>query len=323
MPRNTKANQSNLARLLFEEDRRFEQFRQQKMPDTGYHDMLRAREKAHNRLSRDLETCRRPLFVFSAEDLSAPDFPESSVQKAIDFFRGFSDDIHVIAYVRPPLSFMTSAYAQRLKEQKKSALEISPDTLWPNYRDRFEKYEHILGRARVALHSFARETLIDGNVVTDFLNRIGCTKPPRKLIATANESLSAPAMSLAYLKLLVSQDDRAEGRIFDEQAARLNACGIPALKQISGTRFRLSESLLRPVMEKNRADFSWISERVDFPPEHQPTAEGFSSEAQILDYAVEHIGKLQEALDDQHAKRPGSLHALLLKLKNKIRRRQI
>ena len=79
-----------------------------------------------------------------------------------DFYRKLGYQPRVVAYVKRPISFMQSAFQQRIKTNLRR-LDVASG-LWPKYRDRLEKMDEIFGRENVDLHVFDSSTLIKGDV---------------------------------------------------------------------------------------------------------------------------------------------------------------
>jgi hypothetical protein len=260
LPRTVKANQSDLARLLFEEGERLEQFRASRMAGTTRSALAQARAVARDRLSRDLERCRAPVFVFSAEDMTAPDFPHEALARAAAFFRRFSDRVEAIAYVRSPVAFMTSAYIQRLRDRKPEALDFAPGTLWPEYRCRFEKVDAVFGRAATILRAFDPKSLSGGDVVRDFLGLLVPEQADRIRVARSNDALSLPALALLYARVAVE-----EGRTEDfspVEARTLRALEARRLRALPGPRLVIDPSILVPVRNARADDLAWIERRL-------------------------------------------------------------
>ena len=55
-------------------------------------------------------------------------------------------NITVIAYVRPPVSFMASAFQQAVRVEGRTDRR---SRFWPGYRERFEKLDTVFGRENV------------------------------------------------------------------------------------------------------------------------------------------------------------------------------
>lgn len=153
------------------------------------------RAKWRQSIIEDLERSRDKTFVFSAEDISWPQF-QLARKNMHDFFRSWSDDITVVGYVRDPLSFAVSAFQQRLKG---GMTTFAPHTHWPEYEGRFAQMDELFGRDKVILRPYDRSQLHGGDVVADFAAILGTEFVPDRN-AEANTSLSAEATALLFLQ---------------------------------------------------------------------------------------------------------------------------
>lgn len=122
-------------------------------------------------LRSQLERNRADAIVFSAEDASQPNVSEEPLRNFKEFFSPYVDSIEVIAYVRSPFSFATSAFQQRVKSGGLAKLDF--ESLWPDYRKRFENLDLVFGTENVTLVHFDSTELIGGDVVSDFIFRTG------------------------------------------------------------------------------------------------------------------------------------------------------
>lgn len=312
LPRGVKANQSDLARLLFDEGDRLEQFRATRMGDADAATLQTARQTARARLVRDLERCRAPVFVFSAEDMTAPDFPEDAMARAAAFFGGISDRVEAVAYVRPPLAFMTSAYLQRLRELKPAALDFAPETLWPNYRDRFEKLDTVFGREAVTLRAFDRATLEGGDVVRDFLGLVDPALAQTIPVIRSNDALSLPALALLYARLAVEAGEDAG--FSPEEKARLRGLVARRLRPLAGPRLVIDPGVLEPVRDARSDDLAWMEARLGRALPDAPIGEGLSDPRAMLDIAREALPLTATLPDPDRASLPRRLWRRLRKM---------
>jgi len=135
---------------------------------------IRAQKIAKYRLFlRTLERRRsgralRPLLI-SGEGMS---YDHKRAEKGLiamaEYLREHSgEDVRVIAYVRPPRSFMSSWFQQKSRGTIRNFMidpdarrwQTVPNAYWPRYRVRFEKFDTIFGRENVTLKPFQRERL--------------------------------------------------------------------------------------------------------------------------------------------------------------------
>jgi hypothetical protein len=208
--------------------------------------------------------------IFTAELISAAS--PSAVERLATFYRERGFQPRVIAYVRAPVSYMQSAFQQRLKGQLTKF--GTADQLWPRYRNRFEKLDQIFGRENVTLKLFKPSQLKDGDVCVDFFAELGVPLSVNDVVRQ-NESMSLEASALLF-----AQRNLGEGFVQGfERATEKNNLFLAAITRIPGGKIRFKRSLVQPVYEKNREDLAWIEERLgqeimDLPEEDGPDAIG-------------------------------------------------
>ncbi|MFU8863554.1 MAG: hypothetical protein ACNA7O_06535 [Rhodobacterales bacterium] len=231
--------------------------------------------------------------LFSAERISTS--PLDSIQRLADLYRKHGYEPRVVAYVRRPISFMQSAFQQRLKltlnDLKTNAM------LWPNYRKRFEKLDQVFGRENVKLNVFDRSTLKQGDVCIDFFGQIGIDLSVEQVVRV-NESLSLPACALLF-----AQRHLGEGFVqgFKRAPAKNNAF-IAALSRLPGDPLKFKRSYVAPIFEEWRKDLEWMEERLgqslsDLPDEDSDDAIGSAED--LLAVADRHRHELEELLFEE------------------------
>lgn len=201
-----------------------------------------------------LPQCKREIFLFSAEDISS--FPGATRQNMIDFFRRYSDDIQILAYVRPPVSFLQSGFQQNLKGSLRRPQGLRP----VRYEWRFGGMDDAFGRDNIELIKFDRKTLVGGDILTDFASRIGIDMPKDVSVST-NVSLSQEATALLWV-----QRKFGDGYVADtDDSSRKNEAFVDALAKVGETKLRFSAELLAPQIRKQKSDFEWMEKRLGAP----------------------------------------------------------
>jgi len=290
---NQKGNHSGLFAMLFEDIERLPEFHGFKALGPDFCKTLpELRDKWRRSIENDLNNCGQKIFVFSAEAISRPDLTHA-VLRMHDFFRQWTDDITVLAYVRRPLSFATSLFQQKLKAGNFQKLSMEP--LWPAYKARFACIDKIFGRDRVILRPYDRGTLVGGDVVLDFASVLGVdiAEPPK---VETNKTLSAEATALLY-----TQRRRGAGFAAGFERAHLaNSAFIDALRGIGSRKLTFADSLWNPVLEENRADLEWIEERLGMPFRDKPAPDALAiaGEEDLFRLAVQNQPALETALVD-------------------------
>ena len=133
----------------------------------------------------------RSRLILSGEDISL--LGRDDVESMGDFLRSRAERIRIVAYVRDPLGFASSAFQQYVQGGKRQY-----GLPHAEYRNRFEKFLDVFGREAVEFVKFDRNELDGGTVVADFCRRVDI--PVDRVRETqANESVSATAIQLLYL----------------------------------------------------------------------------------------------------------------------------
>lgn len=225
----------------------------------------------------------------SGEDLSVLRRP--GLRELRDFFAPLVSEIEIIAYLRPPASFMRSALQQRVVGGQGCKLA----DLYPQYRSRFEKFDEIFGAAAVTLIKFDRAQLHEGDVTLDFARRVGADMG-REEVAHMNESRSLEATALLFAQ-------RRLGRGMESYpgAPQDNQRLVQSLSRIGEGRIHLSPEGLAPILEAHRADLDWVSARLGQPfadaPEPHPQAIGAPRE--LLDIAAGQMPALMRRIAEE------------------------
>ncbi|MBS1301597.1 hypothetical protein GZH79_04440 [Loktanella sp. SALINAS62] len=104
--------------------------------------------------------------------------------------------VTVIAYVREPVSYLSSMFQQRCRL---GHIEPGAALPMPRYRSKFAKFVRVFGADNVHFVKFDRTCLRNGSSVEDLAYRIDIR--PDLPSGTSNERLSADATRLLYLLL--------------------------------------------------------------------------------------------------------------------------
>jgi len=225
--------------------------------------LLRARQV--QRLEQSIAQGDGRDMITSAESISLLERDEVASMR--DFFARYFTEIKVLAYVRPPASYMASALQQRIF----GGLRVEFDSLYPGYRRLFEKFDEVFGRDNVVLCKFDRQQLKDSNVVCDFADRVGVTLEPERIVeANVGLKLESAAILHAHRRFgkhkLQSKKERADNA---RVAATIGAIGT--------TKLQLHKRFVLSVLEKNKDDIAWIEDRLG-----QSLSEDYSSDKQAI-----------------------------------------
>lgn len=150
------------------------------------------REYYRAELVKNLSRSDRDTVVVSGEDIGMLD-PGSKVE-FVELVKRQVPDIHIICYVRDPVSFAASSFQQRVK----SGLKSIPNDLSAQYRARLETFTKLVGMENVIVKRFATETLVGESVVQDFCELAGLDYSQLQEVR-ANVGLTLPALKLVLL----------------------------------------------------------------------------------------------------------------------------
>ncbi|MAP95579.1 MAG: hypothetical protein CMK07_11570 [Ponticaulis sp.] len=283
-----KPNHSSLFQLLFREP--VEDFHGFIKEGLTNEELLKERQVWRERITRTLSESEGKTVIFSAEDVSSRhDF--GITPRLAAYLREFTDDIDVILYIRPPISYMASALQQSVKTNNRSTINAIKH--WPDFQMRIEKLDRVFGKQHIVLRKFDKSLLEGQDVVFDFLNFAGIDRS-EVTIRRTNESLSLETFALAF----------ARHKLTGEQASRFNAAGrlnratIEAMSGIGDTPIALAPELYEPVLTSQSDDLAWIENRMgtsllDTP---KPSPNPVRSADQLIDIALGLVEKLDETL---------------------------
>lgn len=235
------------------------------------------------------KTPDRPA-IFSAEFISSA--PDYVVQRIAEYLHGYDTNIRAIAYVRPPSSFISSAFQQRLKPGFRSRnLDLKSLYVWPKYRHRFEKLDQAFGRENVTLKLFQRDHMEQGDVVLDFAKEIGIGMTADQVMRS-NESLSLEAVALLYTQIFFSNSKPGK----DLASFRSQKAFVNRMMDLGSRRFVLGKAIIDPLIEANREDLDWMEARLGMSIEDSPIEDAYTitSEEGLLAAAVDALPLLEQ-----------------------------
>lgn len=223
---------------------------------------------------------------------------ESGLRAFYDWVSSFVDSILVVGYVRPPKSFMESAFQQGLKGGNFASLNL--ERVFPQYRKRLEKFDLVFGRENVQFWKFDRESFRGGDVVEDFCTRLGFEIASEQL-HHRNEGLS-----LGAVRLLFAYRKFGPGYGVGPKVVAENFQLTKRLSQLQGgSKLRFAPELIKPILKMYRSDIEWIEKRLgsslheDIPD----TPDAVRSEEDLLRFDEEALRWLAEQLGPGHVRR--------------------
>lgn len=248
------------------------------------------RQTFEDELVQSLSQDKIPNFIISGEGI--PNLSANELRKMKDFLSRYIKKIVIVGYVRSPMSFMESSFQQKLKGGLDTFII---EKRYPQYRERFEKFDQVFGRENVELWKFDPKNFSEGNVVLDFCQRVGIKMEVENTLRV-NDSLSQEAVSLLY-----SNSKFGTSLGYVSNSIPENKALIDELCKIGKNKFKLSLSLMKPVLEKFREDIEWMENRLGISLAEQivdnPTV--IRNENDLLNNNPETVKQLRELIGNE------------------------
>ncbi|MEM8729118.1 MAG: hypothetical protein AAGF79_04295 [Pseudomonadota bacterium] len=229
----------------------------------------------------------------------------------LEMFQYFSDrceKIRLIAYVRDPISYASSAFQQGLKNGR-SELEVSKQ----RFQLRIGRMLHVYGRDRMELIPFDPKSFRKESVVFDFADRIGA-RITRLDESRANESMCMYAAAALFLWNREGMSSMGSQLKFQARTVLIRNLINPAPKHVQIMRkladlanlksdnderglkkFRISEQFVHDGIDPD--DIAWMEKRLGVPLLRDPMPEsedyGIRSQEDFIQLGREAIVWLQ------------------------------
>lgn len=200
------------------------------------------------RLDAELALPRRRLLIVG-EEISL--LPTAAVAALTSTLHGSGAEVSVLAYLRDPLGYVTSAFQQQVRGGQ-SCYTLPR----PYYRQRFEKFTAIFGRAAVSFRAYAPEHTGGFSIISDYSCVAGLA-PGALAECHANPSLPLDAVRLIHLFNRTTPPIRSETGLAARSAmiAHLAACFT--------TRFTLDTGIVAAAVEAE--DLAWVEDTTGIP----------------------------------------------------------
>ena len=243
--------------LGFHDEEELENYYLFRHQDMRLPQLLRLKQEIRARLDAALAECARSLFLFSQEAMRGHFW--GGVRRFADYCRSKADDIQVLVYVRPPVSFSASMYQEIVKLDL--VTRATPLAQSVEYRRRFQPVIDCFGAERVRFKLYDRARLKGGDVALDFAAEIGVALSPSEVIHR-NESLGLETVALLYaFKSLLPPRRPAPYRLWqnDKFVAALAPFGALSDKN---RRLRFTPQLAKRLIASQQADIKWMEQRL-------------------------------------------------------------
>lgn len=259
------ANHTYLIQYLFKEKKhQIRSMKAQGIKDPAEID--RQFESDIARFEAFLDEHRNGNVILSGEAISRLDAQEVQALKA--WFGERFEQISVIVYLRPPRSALASMAQQRIKggNHFSNVFRVFERFNILPYRQAIEPWLDNFGPERLQAGLFARDHLLEGDVVRDFFGRIGLGEEVFETLRVLrlNESLS-----LTAVKLLSSMNEEfwRHGHRFG-----LSPQLFQPLHDIAGPKFGLPDDFMDSQIAKHRDDIDWVRETLGLDLEASDSA---------------------------------------------------
>ncbi|MEJ6389561.1 hypothetical protein [Gymnodinialimonas ulvae] len=202
---------------------------------------------ARNHITDALYAVRTPRAILSAEAMLR--LPAAAVTSLLDHLNRHARSISAVAFIRPPLSFVTSYVQQFYKTGHAPIADVLRRATRPYSAD-IAMWDQALGAENVRLFPFERDALAGGSVVQHFAEALDLGPLPEQG-RDANISLCDEAT-----RLLVQYRRKYPARHPGD--GRILAC----LSTLEGAPFRMHPDLLAGALDMARATGPWAQARM-------------------------------------------------------------
>lgn len=203
-------------------------------------------------LRRALKANRWSGIVISGEALS--NLSPAGVGRLKAALAPYAARFRIVAYVRDPYSYMTSAFQEHLREGADYDQLIAKPPL-PHYRARLSRFIDVFGRDQVDIRIFDPAHFVGGDLITDFLSAIEADPAIAAdlKVIRRNEGLSLEAA------WLIKAANKLHPRPEKIRGNPARAVKLPhVLAALPGRRFGLPAQAYAKVAPAVEKDLQWL-----------------------------------------------------------------
>lgn len=179
--------------------------------------------------------------IISYEGLDA--LNENELTKLREYLLNFSNNIEILYYIRPRLSYAVSAISERVKHGRPSWIQHPPITL---YQNKLKRFADVFGRDSLTVAVYDP----DRNAISDYMDRCRIPSSISHQMKQANDrlnsSLSEPAIQIA------DSIRELTNKTLEISEIEYKEIFLPHLDEISGNTYQLSQ-LQKSVISKSTA----------------------------------------------------------------------
>lgn len=230
-------------------------------------------------------------FIISGEAII--NLEKEGLVKLKEYINTYNIEVEIVGYIREPYGFMVSAYQQMFKR-----INIIPklESYYPRYFIKLQKFDEVFGRENVTFWKFENKYFPKGDVVLDFCQKLDIPMDSQKTIRV-NESLSKEAVGLLYIYRKYGPEYGVGPTVI-----RNNNRIINALSKIGNQKFKLSPSMVMPILNANYDDILWMEKRLgeSLVGEEVESDDDIKNEEELLEIGMESVHLLKEIVNIEH-----------------------
>lgn len=233
-----------------------EQYHINRRGDRKFYDCLKFNKRNLELIEQYISKSEGNIII-SGEDISL--LPTEKLETLRSFLESYFNSVHVLIYIRPPHSFMSSDFQELIKNglSGDGFSLLKSGSLYPNYRKIIEKFDNTFGQGNVQVRLFDRDYLAKGDIVQDFIEAIGLDEDVASF--STNTSLSLEEASVLYLFNNYYIKNRAITKEINTKLLKLREL----IKPLAATKFSLSQSLTQTLIDENVEQVKWTASRAN------------------------------------------------------------
>jgi hypothetical protein len=194
----------------------------------------------------DTTDCR--TLILSSEHLVLLKVEE--IMKLKQYLFEICEDVKILIYLRHPISSVGSFIQESIKNGNRHLSEMRQKPPFSRFGHLIPKWEECFGTESVVLREMHSNSLINKDLIDDFLNIIGYSGDSSKIKRVkANESLSAPAVLIADALTLIAPKFSAD---------RKNS---NYLSEIKGPKYIPDQEILNKTMELAKPHLEYLEQK--------------------------------------------------------------
>lgn len=261
----------------------------------GHHDLSsieKQNEETATLLINDISDKKCKKYIISSEDIYHMDI--EGLKRMKSFFSPFFKHVVITGYVRPPRSFLQSAFQQLVKFHEVDT--INPRTIYHPYIH-FKRFDQVFGEENVFLKVFYPSHFPENSVLRDFEKTWDLTFSPSISEVRENESISQNLLSILFFYNKSIQKKHGFVKDYFEHSNLIEKLRL----KFTGSSFKFSKEYMENVYSIYKEDLEWIDERlgVSLKDFDDNSIGGITTDEELLECALDNIPKVFELIQEQ------------------------